>query len=165
MLNISYRMLGSYEDACEVVQDAFVSAYKNIKSFEEKSRFSTWLYTIVVNLSKNRLKQLKTQTYHEQFSMDDPIVTDDGNIKAEIASNESSILEKLEKREIQQTVQNCINALENEFREVIVLRDMQGFSYNEISNMLKIAEGTVKSRLFRARDAVRDCLKKAMGVL
>ncbi len=97
--------------------------------------------------------------------MDDPIVTDDGNIKAEIASNESSILEKLEKREIQQTVQNCINALENEFREVIVLRDMQGFSYNEISNMLKIAEGTVKSRLFRARDAVRDCLKKAMGVL
>ena len=79
-------------------RDAFVSAYKAIKAFEEKSRFSTWLYTIVLNLSRNRLKQIKTQIHHEKFSLDDPILTDNGNIKAEPVSNEPSVLEKLEKR-------------------------------------------------------------------
>jgi len=165
MLNIAYRMIGNYEDACEIVQDAFVSVYKSIKNFEEKSRFSTWLYTIVINLSKNRLRQLKTRVYHEQFSIDDPILTDSGNIKIEPASNEPSTLERLEKRDIQQKVQECINLLDSEFKEVIILRDIQGFSYDEISNILKIADGTVKSRLFRARDAVKNCLKKALGDL
>lgn len=165
MLNIAYRMVGNYEDACEVVQDAFVSAHKAIKAFEEKSRFSTWLYTIVLNLSRNRLKQIKTQIHHEKFSLDDPILTDNGNIKVEPVSNEPSVLEKLEKRDIRQKVQSCISSLDNEFREVLVLRDIQGFSYDEIGVMLKIAEGTVKSRLFRARDAVKNCLKKIMGSL
>ena len=165
MLNIAYRIVGNYEDSCEVVQDAFVSAYKSIKTFEEKSRFSTWLYTIVINLSRNRLKQTKTQIHHEKFSLDDPILTDNGNIKAEPASDEPSVLEKLEKRDIRQKVQGCISSLDNEFREVLVLRDIQGFSYDEIGVMLRIAEGTVKSRLFRARDAVKNCLKKVLGEL
>ncbi|MBI5204955.1 MAG: RNA polymerase sigma factor [Nitrospirae bacterium] len=165
MLNIAYRIVGNYEDACEVVQDAFVSAHKAIKTFEEKSRFSTWLYTIVINLSRNRLKQIKTMMHHEKFSLDDPILTDNGNIKAEPASDEPSVLEKLEKRDIRQKVQGCISSLDNEFREVLVLRDIQGFSYDEIGVMLRIAEGTVKSRLFRARDAVKNCLKKVLGEL
>jgi RNA polymerase sigma-70 factor (ECF subfamily) len=165
MLNIAYRMIGSYEDACEVVQDAFVSAYKGIKDFKGKARFSTWLYAIVVNLSKNRLKQLKIQSYHEEFSIDDPVLTDDSEIKIEPASSEPSILERLEKRETQQKVQECIKLLDAEFREVVVLRDIQGFSYEEISDMLKIAEGTVKSRLFRARETLKNCLKKVIGDL
>jgi RNA polymerase sigma-70 factor, ECF subfamily len=165
MLNISYRMLGGYEEACEIVQDSFVSAYKAIRDFEGKAKFSTWLYTIVMNLSKNRLKQLKTQLYHEQVSIDDPVLTDDGNIKAESVSNEPSILEQLEKKEFQQKVQGCINSLDDEFKEVLILRDIQGFSYDEISKMLKIAEGTVKSRLFRSREALKICLKKVIGDL
>lgn len=165
MLNIAYRMIGSYEEACEIVQDSFVSAYKAIRDFEGKARFSTWLYTIVMNLSKNRLKQLKTQLYHEQVSIDDPVLTDDGNIKAESVSNEPSILEQLEKKEFQQKVQGCINSLDDEFKEVLILRDIQGFSYDEISKMLKIAEGTVKSRLFRSREALKICLKKVIGDL
>ncbi len=165
MLNIAYRMIGSYEEACEIVQDAFVSAYKAIRDFEGKAKFSTWLYTIVMNLSKNRLKQLKTQLYHEQVSIDDPVLTDDGNIKAESVSNEPSILEQLEKKEFQQKVQGCINSLDDEFKDVLILRDIQGFSYDEISKMLKIAEGTVKSRLFRSREALKICLKKVIGDL
>jgi len=165
MLNIAYRMLGSYEEACEIVQDSFVSAYKAIRDFEGKARFSTWLYTIVMNLSKNRLKQLKTQLYHEQVSIDDPVLTDNGNIKAEAVSNEPSILEQLEKKEFQQKVQGCINSLDDEFKEVLILRDIQGFSYDEISKILKIAEGTVKSRLFRSREALKICLKKVIGDL
>lgn len=165
MLNIAYRMIGSYEDACEVVQDAFVSAFKGIKNFEERSKFSTWLYTIVINLSRNRLKQLELKSHREDSSLDDPVLTNDSQITVEPVSDEPSILEKLEKRDVQQKVQECIHALDNESREVIVLRDIQGFSYNEISDMLKIPEGTVKSRLFRSRDSLKDCLKKVMGDL
>ncbi len=165
MLNIAYRMIGNYEEACEIVQDAFVSAYRNLKGFKGKSKFSTWLYTIVMNLSKNRLKQLKTQLHREKFSMDNPILTNDGQIKVEPASSEPSALEKLEKRDVQQKVQECINSLDDEFREVLILRDIQGFSYGEISDLLKAPEGTVKSRLFRAREAIKDCLKNVIGDL
>jgi RNA polymerase sigma-70 factor (ECF subfamily) len=165
MLNIAYRMIGNYEDACEIVQDAFVSAYKAIRYFEGKAKFSTWLYTIVINLSRNRLNQLKIKSSREAFSMDDPVSTDSGELAVELASKEPSVLEKLEKRDVQQKVQECINSLDNEFREVIILRDMQGFSYDEIRDMLKMPEGTVKSRIFRARELLRDCLKRVMGDL
>jgi len=165
MLNIAYRIIGDYAEACEIVQEAFVSAYRGIKSFKGKAKLSTWLYTIVINLSKNRLKQLKTQLYREKFSIDDPVPTTDGEIQIEPASSEPSALERLEKRDIQQKVQGCINALDTEFREALILRDIQGFSYEEISDMLEVPEGTVKSRLFRAREAVKDCLKKWVGDL
>jgi RNA polymerase sigma-70 factor (ECF subfamily) len=165
MFNISYRMIGDYNEVPEVVQDAFVSAWRNIKGFKWKSSFSTWLYAIAINLSKNRLKQIKNRTFREQLSIDDPVDTDDGQIRTEPASNDLSILEKLERREIEQKVQACINSLENDFREVIVLRDIQGFSYEEISAMLKTAEGTVKSRLHRARESVKNCLKKTIGLV
>ncbi|OGW53862.1 MAG: hypothetical protein A2Y81_02040 [Nitrospirae bacterium RBG_13_43_8] len=165
MFNIAYRMIGNYADACEIVQDTFVSAYKGVKNFEGKARFSTWLYTIVVNLSRNRLNQLKIQRSREAFSIDDPVGADDAEVKRETASDEPSILERLEKKDVQQKVQGCIDTLDNEFKEVLVLRDIQGFSYDEITDMLKIPEGTVKSRLFRAREALKDCLKKVMGKL
>jgi RNA polymerase sigma-70 factor (ECF subfamily) len=163
MLNIAYRMIGNHEEACEVVQDAFISAYKGIKNFEEKAKFSTWLCAIVINLSKNRLKQLKSQLYYERFSIDDPVPTGDAQIKVEPVSNEPSVIERLEKKETQESVQACINSLEDELRETLVLRDIQGFSYDEISDILKIPEGTVKSRLSRARDALKGCLKKVIG--
>jgi len=165
MLNIAYRMIGNYQDACDIVQEVFISAYKAIRHFEGKAKFSTWLYRIVINLSKNRLNQLKVQDSHEVFSIDDPIPTDNGSLNTESASDEPSILERLEKRDVQQTVQGCINSLDNDFKEVLILRDIQGFSYDEISDMLKMQEGTVKSRLFRARELLRDCLKRVMGDL
>jgi len=165
MFNIAYRMISNYEDACEVVQDAFVSVYKSIHTFKEKARFSTWLYTIVMNLSKNRLKQLQFKSYREELSIDDPVYTDDSMMKVEPVSGEPSMLEKLEREDIQQKIQRCINSLDSEYKEVIILRDIQGFSYDEIRDMLKIQEGTVKSRLFRARSTLKDCLKRLMGDL
>jgi RNA polymerase sigma-70 factor (ECF subfamily) len=163
MFNIAYRVIGSYDEAGEVVQDAFVSAYKNIKGFKGKARFATWLYAICLNHARNRLKQLKARRYREGRSLDDPITTPDGEIAADPPSGEPSALDRLEEKNLQQRVQACINALDPEFREVVVLRDIQGFSYEEISTMLKVPEGTVKSRLFRARDALRACLKEIMG--
>lgn len=165
MFNIAYRMTGDYEDACEIAQDAFVSAYRNIRNFGEKARFSTWLYSIVINLAKNRLKQLKSLNKYGCSSIDDPIATDDGEIKLELASNEPSALERLEEKDIQERVQECISRLDIEYRDIIILRDINGFSYDEIGNMLKMPEGTVKSRLSRARESIKNCLKKIFGDL
>jgi len=165
MLNVAYRIVGSYEDACEIVQDAFVSAYKGIREFEGKSRFSTWLYAIVVNLSRNRLKQLRTLGHHEGLSMDDPVLTDEGSLSVEVASDDPPVDERLEQEELQRKVRDCVRALDEEYREVVVLRDINGFSYSEIRDMLRIPEGTVKSRLSRAREALKDCLKKVLGEL
>ena len=165
MLNIAYRMIGDYEDACEIVQDAFVSAFKNMKHFREEARVSTWLYAIVVNLSKNRLKQVRVRGHREALTLDNPMNPDDRQLKREPVSGEPSILENIEKRETREVVQECINSLDYEFREVIILRDIQGFSYEELSDILKMKEGTVKSRIFRAREALKNCLKRVLGDL
>ena len=90
---------------------------------------------------------------------------DDSELTRDPPSKEPSALDRLEQQDVQGKVQDCIKALEPEHREVLVLRDMQDFSYDDIGGMLNMQEVTVKSRLFRARAAVKDCLKKAMGEL
>jgi RNA polymerase sigma-70 factor (ECF subfamily) len=165
MLNIAFRLTGDYDDACEVVQDAFISAHKNIKTFRGDSKFRTWLTTITLNLAKNRLKQMKSRASHAAFSLDDPVRTEDGEMARDVQSKELSALDRMVKRDLRTQVQECIKKLDHVFREVLVLRDMQEFSYEEIGSMLKMREGTVKSRLFRARDMVKDCLKSVMGEL
>jgi RNA polymerase sigma-70 factor, ECF subfamily len=165
MLNIAFRFLGDYDDASEVVQDAFVSAYRNLRGFRAESKFSTWLTAITMNLSRNRLKRIKLHQARVPVSLDAPIQTASGEIMPDPPSGEPSVLDRMEKRDVQVKVQDCIKALESDFREVLVLRDMEDFSYEEIGGMLKVATGTVKSRLFRARESVKDCLKKSMGDL
>jgi len=165
MFNVAYRMTGDYEEASEIVQDAFLSAYRNIKKFRGEAKFSTWLTGIVINHAKNRLKTMRTRAIHEGPSIDDPVETEDGRIAYEPPGHETPIIELLEKKEVQTMVQDCINTLDAEHREVLVLRDIQEFSYEEIRDILKIPEGTVKSRLFRARDALKDRLKKVFGDL
>lgn len=165
MLNVAFRLINDYDAACEVVQDAFVAAYKKIKGFRGDAKFTTWLTTITLNLSKNRLKQMRSQQSHVSYSLDDPLWVDDGELTGDPPSKEPSALDRLEEKDVQGRVQDCIKALEQEYREVIVLRDMQDLSYDDIGGMLNLREGTVKSRLYRARSAVKDCLKKAMGEL
>jgi RNA polymerase sigma-70 factor (ECF subfamily) len=165
MLNIAFRLIGDYDEACEAVQDAFVSAYKNLKTFRGEAKFSTWLTAVTLNHARNRLKQVRARQSRMAFSLDDPVQTDDGEMSRELPSREPSTLDLLENHDIRDKVQGCIKALDPEFREVIVLRDMQDFSYDEIGSILKIREGTVKSRLFRAREAIKACLKKVMGEL
>jgi RNA polymerase sigma-70 factor (ECF subfamily) len=165
MLNVAFRIIGDYEDACEVVQDVFVSAYRNLKGFRQEAKFSTWLTAITVNLSKNRLKRVILRQKREPISLDAPIMTTDGEVMPDPPSKEPSVLDRMEKQDMTKKVQDCIGELEPDFREVLVLRDMQDFSYDEIGGMLKVAAGTVKSRLFRARESVKDCLKKAIGEL
>jgi RNA polymerase sigma-70 factor (ECF subfamily) len=163
MLNVAYRMIGDYDEACEVVQDAFLSAYRSIKKFRGEAKFSTWLYRILLNLSKNRMTQIRTRGVREVYSIDAVVETEEGSRRVEPPDEGPSPLEQMEKKEVDARVQGCINGLDSEYREVLVLRDIQGFSYEEIRDILKIPDGTVKSRLFRARDALKECLKKALG--
>jgi RNA polymerase sigma-70 factor (ECF subfamily) len=163
MFNLVFRIAGDHDDASEIVQDAFVAAFRSIRKFRGASRFTTWLTTITINQARNRMKQVRSRRLHEVNSLDDPIDTKDGSIMADPPSKAASVLDQLEQRDLQEKVQECIAALEPDFREVIVLRDLQEFSYDEIGTMLKVAAGTVKSRLFRAREAVKECLKRAWG--
>lgn len=163
MFNIAFRIAGDHEDASEIVQDAFVAAYRGIGRFRGASRFTTWLTTITINQARNRLKQVRSRLLHEVNSLDAPIEREDGQLMADPPSKAASVLDQMEQRDLRRKVQECITELEQDFREVIVLRDLQEFSYDEIGMMLKVAAGTVKSRLFRAREAVKECLKKTRG--
>jgi RNA polymerase sigma-70 factor (ECF subfamily) len=165
MLNIAYRITGDYEEACETVQETFLSAFKAIKKFRGDAAFSTWLTGITMNHARNRLKKIRSHSHHEGVSIDDPIGTETGQIFYDHPSQEEPIIEQLEKKELQAKVQECIGTLDDEFREVLVLRDIQEFSYDEIHAILNIPEGTIKSRLFRAREALKNCLKKVIGDL
>ncbi len=165
MLNIAYRMIGDYDAACDVVQEAFLSAYRAIEKFRGDARFSTWLCGIVLNHSRNHLTQKAARSRREAGSLDDPVKLQDGRFINEPLSREGATFEQLEKRELEAKVQECIGFLDGEQREVLVLRDIQGFSYEEIGILLKLPEGTVKSRLFRARSALKDGLFRIFGDL
>jgi RNA polymerase sigma-70 factor (ECF subfamily) len=153
MLNLAYRVVGSYEDACEVVQDAFVAAYKGLSSFREEASFSTWLTTITLNHARNGLERIVARRRREGHSL----------AEQDPPSTAPSALEQMEDRAVRKQIEKCIASLPVEFREVLVLRDIQERSYEEIGAVLKVREGTVKSRLFRAREGVKECLKRAMG--
>ena len=163
MLNTAYRMIGDYQEACEVTQEAFLSAYRGIKKFRGEATFTTWMTGIVLNQARNRLKQMKTRSRYESVSLDVPVESPEGMITREVASEDCSASEQLEKKDTARMIQDCINDLDPEFREVVVLREIQGYSYDEIRGILDLPEGTVKSRLFRAREILKGILKKRMG--
>ena len=160
MLNVAYRMIGDYEEACDVVQEAFLSGWRAIGTFRGDARFSTWLCSIVLNHAKSHLTRRATRFRHEETSLDDSLEAKKGNFLNEPRSGEESVMDRLEKKERDVKIQECLGALDGEQREVLVLRDIQGFSYEEIGAMLKLPGGTVKSRLFRARTALKDSLRR-----
>lgn len=166
MLNLAYRMTGDYEEACDCVQEAFLAAYRGIGKFRQEARFATWLYGIVVNHTRNRLRQVKKRHGQEgtikipACGREAPWGDCDG-----MPSMEESVADRWERKEMAATVQACIGGLDEDFREVLVLKDIQELSYEEIQDALHIPAGTVKSRLFRARLALKDCLSKVWGDL
>jgi RNA polymerase sigma-70 factor, ECF subfamily len=165
MLNVAFRMIGDYDEACDVVQEAFLSAYRAIGKFRGDARFSTWLCGIVLNHSRTHIKQKTARSRREAGSLDDPLESQAGRFVNESCSQEESIVERIERRELEAKVQECIGLLDGEQREVLVLRDIRGLSYEEIGGLLKLPEGTVKSRLFRARNALKDGLFRVLGDL
>jgi RNA polymerase sigma-70 factor (ECF subfamily) len=165
MINLAFRMTGDYEEACDLAQEAFLSAFRAIKTFRGEARFASWLYGIVLNHTRTRLQQISARRRLHPLSLDDPPHPGSAGGAIDPPSREASALERMEKQEIENRVQECIGRLEAEFREPLVLRDILGHSYEEVSALLRAPAGTVKSRLFRARAAIKDCLKSLLGDL
>lgn len=165
MLNVAFQITGDSDEACEAVQEAFLSAYKNLKRFRAEAKLSTWLMAIAINCARNRRRQAASRRARIPLSLDAPLPGGGGATVPDPPSNDPSALERIEEGEIRRRVQGCIDALDADFKEVLVLRDLQDFSYEEIGETLRLPSGTVKSRLSRAREAVKDCLKRTMGGL
>lgn len=155
IFNIALRMLGNHDDANDLAQEVLIRIYKSIKSFKEQSSFSTWIYRITTNVCLDEIRKRKNK---KTISLDEEIKLDDGDIKRQIESDEPSPEDMAEKHELKRIVNDAIAMLSDEHRVAIILRDMQGLSYEEIAEALKLPEGTVKSRINRARQSLKYIL-------
>lgn len=147
VFGLSYRMLGHAEEAEDVAQEVFVSLFKAIDSFRGDSSLDTWILRITANHCRNRIKYLARRHARRRQSLDD---TDEARLTASAPAHPRPDA-VAEGNELERIVHDGLQALDEEHRVVIVLRDMDHLSYAEIAEVLDVAEGTVKSRLFRAR--------------
>ncbi|MFT9493618.1 RNA polymerase sigma factor [Anaerosolibacter sp.] len=153
--NIAFRMLGNVEDANDAAQEALVKVFKSIQSFHGQSSFSTWLYRIVTNTCLDELRKRKRQ---QVYSYHNPMEMEDGQIDRDVVDPSSSTEEILEKKEEIKNIQDAIQSLPEQHRIVIVLRDIKGLSYEQISGILDCPQGTIKSRISRARLALKEII-------
>ncbi len=143
--NIAYRIAMNSQDALDISQESLIKIYNNIKHFEERSKFSTWIFRIVTNSAIDFVKK------HKKFNL----VELEENTKSSCLVDES-----FEKSENIRTVYKALEKLDVKYRAIIILKDIYGFSYEEISKILVINIGTVKSRLNRARKSLKSKISK-----
>jgi RNA polymerase sigma-70 factor (ECF subfamily) len=152
LLNFIYRFLGDLVEAEDIVQETFFRVYKNKHYYKEVAKFSTWIYTIAGNLAKTELRRRKRRkvfSIHKETATEKELELPDLKSDPEKEVN-TVVTEKI--------IQKAITSLPQKFRQVIVLRDIQGFSYEEISSIIKVPLGTVKSRVNRARLKLQEDL-------
>ncbi len=145
IFNLVYRMLGDYDEAAEVSQEVFLSAFRAVGQFRGDANFSTWLYRIALNHSSTRRKSLGAR---QQRIV--PIESADL-----LSDPQPGPPETLEKKQIRERVQHALSQLDPEDAKVLLLRDLQDIPYDEVARVLEIPVGTVKSRLHRARQALK----------
>ena len=160
LFNMVYWFLGDYQEANDCSQEIFIKVFKSIKKFRSESSFSTWLYRIAINTCKNRLKSSAYRWKKKTVPLENPESSKDGNLSYKIHNDSPSPANELEKKERLMMIQKAINALPQEQNRVIVLRDIQGLSYQKIVDLTGLNLGTVKSRLARARLELRNKLNR-----
>ncbi len=161
VFNIAYRMLGNLEEAKDLAQEVFVSVFDSIKHLRQEITFDVWLTQITLNHCRNRWKYLKRRHYFASDSLDDPIETEEGNRPIQICDPSDGPETLYEKKVIEQSVQRGLLRLKEDQRELIVLRDLQGYSYEEIGKLFHLPGGTVKSKLHRARMELKEVLGRS----
>jgi RNA polymerase sigma-70 factor (ECF subfamily) len=162
IFNLIYRMIGHRAEAEELAQDVFITVFKSIDSFRGESKFSTWLYRIAANTCKNRIKYLARRHERATGELDDAAESEahaqgGGPIGAGHIATPDRALEGVQ---LERLVQTAIAELDEEQRLVVILRDVEELSYEEIAQITGLPEGTVKSRLHRARLALKERLAK-----
>ncbi|MBN2190799.1 MAG: RNA polymerase sigma factor [Candidatus Aureabacteria bacterium] len=153
---LAYRMTGSHEDADDVVQEVFISVYKNIGKFRKEAGLGTWIHRIAVNKAINRLRRRKVRKETNLDEMENFAVPADREPGLSGMSDPKDILNIREKRTI---IDAALKKLPAKHSSVIVMFDLQEMSHSEIAKVLKISEGTVRSRLHYARKKLYEYLK------
>jgi RNA polymerase sigma-70 factor (ECF subfamily) len=160
--NITFRMLGNRAEAEDVAQEVFIAVFKTIDDFREESKFSTWLYRVAVNHCKNRIKYLARRHDRDREEIDETThgTGVNGTIKTPVPSSPAKALEAAQ---MEKVIQEAIANLEEDQRIVVVLRDVEDLSIEEICEITGLPDGTVKSRLHRARLVLRKRLQRHVG--
>jgi RNA polymerase sigma-70 factor (ECF subfamily) len=161
LFSATYRLCGNYQDACELTQEAFLRALKGINGFRGEAKFYTWLFRIALNLVRSHRRRAGRKHFS---SLDEP----DG--KLELASQAAGLVDSDYADPTQQAIQAeragqvtaALGRLAQQYRTVIVLRDIEGLDYEEIAGTLGVPVGTVKSRVHRGRLALKEYLADLM---
>ena len=155
LYNLLFRMVRDKMETEDLVQEAFIKAFGSLATFNDEYAFSTWLYKIAINNCIDHLRKKRLKT----FSLDKPIDSSDGDIKREIPDLTYQPDHTLLSKEKDKLIADAIQNLPEKYRISIVLRHNEDKSYEEISQILKIPLGTVKARIFRAREMLKKQLK------
>ena len=152
LINFVFRFVGSFEEAEDIVQDTFVKLYQKKDYYRPISEFSTWIFTIASNLAKTELRKRKRRkvSYLSQIGIEEK----DFDIPVEDTTDEETVGEYTESQ-----IQDAIQSLQLHFRTALILRDIEELSYEEISKILDVPLGTIKSRINRARLQLQEKLK------
>jgi RNA polymerase sigma-70 factor (ECF subfamily) len=164
VFRLVYRMLGRRDEAEDMAQEVFVQVFKAVATFRGESKLSTWIYRIAVNLCKNRIKYLTRRHEGAQQELEPvaeraPLSQAKGVTFGDVARPDHMV----EGLQVELIVKRCIGEIEPDFREVLVLRDVEDLSYEEIAEITGLADGTVKSRIHRARAMLKLKVEKALG--
>ena len=154
--NIAYRMMRNQSDAQDMAQEAIIKAYRNLHTFKGTCMFSSWVYRITVNTCLDEIRKRKKRNVLFMDAMDGEGAgfTDKAPLPEQM----------MESKEEYARILSAINALNEEYKTVIVLRDMQGFSYRDISQIIDCNIGTVKSRINRARNILKTVLRQERNI-
>ena len=157
--SLIYRMVNDPDDAQDLTVETFLNAWRHWGRFRGDAQVYTWLYQIAVNNCKNRFKQRDRKRGREVMSLDDSIATDSGEVGREVADWSAAPERLLMDKELLQKLQEAVDSLTPEYRDVLVLAQYEGMPYEEIARVLGLTEPTVKTRLHRARLKVRQRLE------
>jgi len=158
--NAACYLLDDREEARDITQDVFVRAYEKLEGFRGDAKFGTWLYSIMLNMVRNVWRKRSRRSTMVRL---DKERSDEEKGKPDPPSPRDGPFEALDHKERAQRVREGIEQLEDSRKEIIVLRDIEGLSYEEISDIMELPMGTVKSRLHRARRRLKEKLKPIFG--
>lgn len=149
------RFCGNGEDAADVVQRAFINAYRKISEFKGDAAFSTWIYRIAFNQAISFRRENRRPAVSIHGKGEDGLIAE--------PADERAPGESMESEETQKKVREALDRLDEQDRQIIILKDLQGQSYDEIAAILQVPKGTVRSRLHRARMELKEKLKPILG--
>jgi RNA polymerase sigma-70 factor, ECF subfamily len=158
IFNLCFRFFGDYHEAEDSAQDVFLKTYNSLKGFRFESSFFTWLYRITINTCKNKMKSMDYRYRKTDVRNNIPEESVDGNQMEQTLNSHGDPVRELENKERAKILQEAVDALPSDQKSVVILRDMQGLSYEEITDITGFKLGTLKSKLSRARNNLREKL-------